>query len=90
LLYETVIGASNRSKTAAFCLQYEKVLKAFGEDVKKVQADEFFGTFDQFISYFCEAKIENRRQRRMKEEEVKRASFESQVSVAGQRIISLR
>ena len=63
------------------CWQYEKVIKAFGEEIKKVQADEFFGTFDQFLNCFCEAKIENRRQRRMKEEEVKRASFESQVSL---------
>ena len=70
------------TKTPVFpCyLQYEKVLKAFGEDLKKVQADEFFGTFDQFLAYFCEAKIENRRHRRMKEEEAKRASFEEQVS----------
>ncbi|KAK2166761.1 hypothetical protein NP493_1306g00020 [Ridgeia piscesae] len=79
-----IVASYNFTELEDLCTQmkvkYEKVLKAFGEDVKKVQADEFFGTFDQFISYFCEAKIENRRQRRMKEEEVKRASFESQQS----------
>lgn len=46
-----------------------------------MQPDEFFGIFDLFLSSFAEAKADNERFRRQKEEEEKRQKMESQVSV---------
>ncbi|KAJ8290311.1 hypothetical protein GJAV_G00011290 [Gymnothorax javanicus] len=58
---------------------YEKSLKHFGEDPVRMQPDEFFGIFDQFLQSFAEAKQENENIRRRKEEEEKRARMEAQL-----------
>lgn len=54
-------------------------MKHFGEDAGKMQPDEFFGIFDQFLQAFVEARQENENIRRRKEEEERRARMEAQV-----------
>lgn len=54
-------------------------MKHFGEDGGKMQPDEFFGIFDQFLQAFAEARQENENMRRRKEEEERRARMEAQV-----------
>lgn len=55
--------------------KYERAVKSFCEDLKQ-QPDEFFSTFDLFLTSFAEAKNENDRIKRMKLEEEKRAKLE--------------
>lgn len=59
--------------------QFLKAVKHFGEDADKMQPDEFFGIFDQFLQSFAEARQENENIRRRKEEEERRARMEAQV-----------
>lgn len=59
--------------------QFDKAVKHFGEDAGKMQPDEFFGIFDQFLQAFMEARQENENMRRRKEEEERRARMEAQV-----------
>ncbi|KFU93138.1 Disheveled-associated activator of morphogenesis 1, partial [Chaetura pelagica] len=59
---------------------FSKAVKHFGEDTDKMQPDEFFGIFDQFLQAVTEAKQENENMRRRKEEEERRARMEAQVS----------
>ncbi|XP_072538965.1 disheveled-associated activator of morphogenesis 1b isoform X2 [Salminus brasiliensis] len=56
-----------------------KAVKHFGEDSGKMQPDEFFGIFDQFLQSFTEARQENENMRRRKEEEERRARMEAQL-----------
>uniref|UniRef100_A0A3B4E5P2 Uncharacterized protein n=1 Tax=Pygocentrus nattereri TaxID=42514 RepID=A0A3B4E5P2_PYGNA len=56
-----------------------KAVKHFGEDATKMQPDEFFGIFDQFLQSFAEARQENENMRRRKEEEERRARMEAQL-----------
>lgn len=56
-----------------------KAVKHFGEDAEKMQPDEFFGIFDQFLQSFAEARQENENMRRRKEEEERRARMEAQL-----------
>ncbi|KAI1897874.1 hypothetical protein AGOR_G00087750 [Albula goreensis] len=58
---------------------FQKALRHFGEDTGKMQPDEFFGIFDQFLQSFAEAKLENENIRRRKEEEERRAKMEAQL-----------
>ncbi|KAJ8269968.1 hypothetical protein GJAV_G00108790 [Gymnothorax javanicus] len=58
---------------------FQKALRHFGEDAGKMQPDEFFGIFDQFLQSFAEAKLENANMRRRKEEEERRARLEAQL-----------
>uniref|UniRef100_A0A668AN03 Dishevelled associated activator of morphogenesis 1b n=1 Tax=Myripristis murdjan TaxID=586833 RepID=A0A668AN03_9TELE len=51
----------------------------FGEDASKMQPDEFFGIFDQFLQSFAEAQQENENMRKRKEEEERRARMEAQL-----------
>uniref|UniRef100_A0A4W6D161 Dishevelled associated activator of morphogenesis 1b n=1 Tax=Lates calcarifer TaxID=8187 RepID=A0A4W6D161_LATCA len=51
----------------------------FGEDASKMQPDEFFGIFDQFVQSFAEAQQENENMRKRKEEEERRAKMEAQL-----------
>ena len=51
----------------------------FGEEPKKMQPEEFFGIFDLFLTMFTEARMDNERFRRQKEEEEKRQKMEAQV-----------
>lgn len=60
-------------------LQFLKAVKHFGEDASKMQPDEFFGIFDQFVQSFAEAQQENENMRKRKEEEERRAKMEAQV-----------
>ncbi len=55
-------------------------MRSFGEDPQKMQPDEFFGMFDQFVTSFHDARVENERFRKQKEEEERRARMEIQVS----------
>uniref|UniRef100_A0A8D0ASJ4 Dishevelled associated activator of morphogenesis 1b n=1 Tax=Sander lucioperca TaxID=283035 RepID=A0A8D0ASJ4_SANLU len=57
----------------------ELVLKHFGEDAGKMQPDEFFGIFDQFLQSFAEAQQENENIRKRKEEEERRSKMEAQL-----------
>ncbi len=65
--------------TSVSVLQFLKAVKHFGEDAEKMQPDEFFGIFDQFLQSFAEARQENENMRRRKEEEERRARMEAQV-----------
>uniref|UniRef100_A0AAQ5YXF5 Dishevelled associated activator of morphogenesis 1b n=1 Tax=Amphiprion ocellaris TaxID=80972 RepID=A0AAQ5YXF5_AMPOC len=56
-----------------------KAVKYFGEDASKMQPDEFFGIFDQFLQSFAEAQQENENMRKRKEEEERRAKMEAQL-----------
>ncbi|KAM6954265.1 disheveled-associated activator of morphogenesis 1b isoform 2-T2 [Aplochiton taeniatus] len=56
-----------------------KAVKHFGEDASKMQPDEFFGIFDQFLQSFTEAQQENENMQRRKEEEDRRAKMEAQL-----------
>lgn len=60
-------------------LQFDKVCKSFGEDPKKSQPDEFFGVFDLFLQSFTDARLENERFKKQKEEEKKREKLEEKV-----------
>lgn len=75
-------GGCPLSLTASYLLspQFSKAVKYFGEDTDKIQPDEFFGIFDQFLQAVTEAKQENENMRRRKEEEERRARMEAQVS----------
>ena len=61
-------------------IQFAKSLELFGEEPKKMQPDEFFGIFDLFLVSFTEARTDNEKFRRQKEEEEKRIKLEAQVS----------
>lgn len=60
-------------------MKLEKALRHFGEDLTKLQPDEFFGIFDSFLTAFYEAKQDNENLARRKEEEERRALMEAQV-----------
>uniref|UniRef100_A0A3B4AWS7 Uncharacterized protein n=1 Tax=Periophthalmus magnuspinnatus TaxID=409849 RepID=A0A3B4AWS7_9GOBI len=56
-----------------------RAVKHFGEEATKMQPDEFFGIFDQFLQSFSEAQQENENIRKRKEEEERRAKMEAQL-----------
>nr|XP_023681253.1 disheveled-associated activator of morphogenesis 1 isoform X1 [Paramormyrops kingsleyae] len=56
-----------------------RAVKHFGEDAGRMQPDEFFRIFDQFLQAVAEAKQENENMRRRKEEEERRARMEAQL-----------
>ncbi|XP_072284681.1 disheveled-associated activator of morphogenesis 1 isoform X2 [Pyxicephalus adspersus] len=58
---------------------YVKAAKHFGEETNKIQPDEFFGIFDQFLQALSEAKQENENMRKRKEEEERRTRMEAQL-----------
>ncbi|KAL2082298.1 hypothetical protein ACEWY4_022116 [Coilia grayii] len=58
---------------------YLRAVKHFGEEDGKMQPDEFFGIFDQFLQGFSEARQENENMRRRKEEEERRTRMEAQM-----------
>ncbi|XP_018418271.1 PREDICTED: disheveled-associated activator of morphogenesis 1 isoform X2 [Nanorana parkeri] len=58
---------------------YMNAAKHFGEETNKMQPDEFFGIFDQFLQALSEAKQENENMRKRKEEEERRARMEAQL-----------
>ncbi|XP_028934783.1 disheveled-associated activator of morphogenesis 1 isoform X1 [Ornithorhynchus anatinus] len=58
---------------------FRKAVSHFGEDAGKMQPDEFFGIFDQFLQAVAEARQENENMRKRKEEEERRARMEAQL-----------
>ena len=62
------------------CAQFEKAAKCYGEDPQKTQADEFFTVFSMFLNSFLEAKVDNDRFQKQREEEEKRQKLEATVS----------
>ncbi|KAM9777941.1 disheveled-associated activator of morphogenesis 1 [Neosynchiropus ocellatus] len=58
---------------------YAKALKHFGEQLSKLQPDEFFGIFDSFLTGFSEAQQANEYLAKRKEEEERRALHEAQL-----------
>ncbi|KAM9294637.1 disheveled-associated activator of morphogenesis 1 [Gastrophryne carolinensis] len=58
---------------------FVKSAKHFGEETNKIQPDEFFGIFDQFLQALSEAKQENENMRKRKEEEERRTRMEAQL-----------
>ncbi|XP_053553284.1 disheveled-associated activator of morphogenesis 1 isoform X2 [Bombina bombina] len=58
---------------------FVKSTKHFGEEASKMQPDEFFGIFDQFLQALSEAKQENENMRKKKEEEERRIRMEAQL-----------
>ncbi|XP_053331509.1 disheveled-associated activator of morphogenesis 1 isoform X2 [Spea bombifrons] len=58
---------------------FVKSAKHYGEEANKMQPDEFFGMFDQFLQALSEAKQENENMRKRKEEEERRIRMEAQL-----------
>lgn len=54
--------------------------RLFSEDPTTTQSDEFFGTFDYFITSFEEARQDNESVKKKKEEEEKIAKQHQEVS----------
>uniref|UniRef100_A0A452QRH7 Dishevelled associated activator of morphosis 1 n=1 Tax=Ursus americanus TaxID=9643 RepID=A0A452QRH7_URSAM len=69
---------------------FTKAVKHFGEEAGKIQPDEFFGIFDQFLQAVSEAKQENENMRRKKEEEERRARMEAQLKEQRERERKMR
>ncbi|MBZ3872096.1 Disheveled-associated activator of morphogenesis 1 [Sciurus carolinensis] len=69
---------------------FTKAVKHFGEDSGKIQPDEFFGIFDQFLQAVSEAKQENENMRKRKEEEERRARMEAQLKEQRERERKMR
>ena len=66
--------------------QFDRVCRLFSEDPTTTQSDEFFGTFDYFITSFEEARQDNESVKKKKEEEEKIAKQHQEVS---RRIINI-
>ncbi|XP_006864659.1 PREDICTED: disheveled-associated activator of morphogenesis 1 isoform X1 [Chrysochloris asiatica] len=69
---------------------FAKAVKHFGEEAGKIQPDEFFGIFDQFLQAVSEAKQENENMRKRKEEEERRARMEAQLKEQRERERKMR
>ncbi|KAF6023699.1 DAAM [Bugula neritina] len=65
--------------------RYTKVTLLFAEDPKKINPDEFFGVFDNFLQSLNEVAGQNRRRQKKKEEEAKRVKIESQMKAERER-----
>ena len=63
-----------------FLFQFDRVFRLFSEDPTTTQSDEFFGTFDYFITSFEEARQDNESVKKKKEEEEKIAKQHQEVS----------
>ena len=61
-------------------LQFEVCGKCFCV-TEGVQPDELFGGFASFLTAMADARVENERMRRQKEEEEKRAQLEEKVGL---------
>ena len=70
----------SNSQKLFFHLQFDRVCRLFSEDPTTTQSDEFFGTFDYFITSFEEARQDNETVKRKKEEEEKIAKQHQEVS----------
>lgn len=60
--------------------QFDRCVVLMGEEVKKIQPDEFFGVFDQFLTSLSEARHDNLLWLKIKEEEERRAQKEAEVT----------
>jgi len=54
-------------------------MEMFGEEPRRMQPEEFFGIFDLFLIAFSEARADNERFRRQRDEEEKRQKMELQL-----------
>ena len=54
-------------------------MKAYGEEGKNVQSDEFFLIFDTFLTSFSEARVDNVRIKKQQEEDLRRVQLEQQL-----------
>lgn len=70
--------------------KYEKTLKAFCEDPKQTQPEEFFGSIDTFVTGIADARHENERFKKQREEEEKRKTLEEQLKKEREKRILLR
>ncbi|XP_035825837.1 disheveled-associated activator of morphogenesis 1 [Aplysia californica] len=70
--------------------KYEKTLKAFCEDPKLTQPDDFFGSFDNVLTAMIDAKNENEKFKKQKEEEEKRKQLEEQLKKEREKRVLLR
>ncbi|KPP77672.1 disheveled-associated activator of morphogenesis 2-like, partial [Scleropages formosus] len=57
--------------------EFAKALRHFGEELGKMQPDEFFGIFDTFLQSFSEARQDLENMQRRKDEEERRARMEA-------------
>uniref|UniRef100_A0A8C9VGS7 Dishevelled associated activator of morphosis 2 n=1 Tax=Scleropages formosus TaxID=113540 RepID=A0A8C9VGS7_SCLFO len=57
--------------------KFAKALRHFGEELGKMQPDEFFGIFDTFLQSFSEARQDLENMQRRKDEEERRARMEA-------------
>ncbi|XP_072031221.1 disheveled-associated activator of morphogenesis 1-like isoform X2 [Amphiura filiformis] len=58
--------------------KFVKSVKLFGEDTQKSTPEEFFGTFNEFLQSFSEAKVDIENFRKQREMEEKRAKIEAE------------
>ena len=63
------------------CLQFERATRFFAEEGRSVDADDFFGMFETFLTSFAASRLELDRFAREKEVEEKRLQAEAQVRV---------
>ncbi|CAN0407724.1 disheveled-associated activator of morphogenesis 2-like isoform X1 [Lampetra fluviatilis] len=59
--------------------KFNKSVSHFGEEGGRTQPEEFFGTFDAFLSAFGDSRLELEAMRRRKEEEERRTRVEAQL-----------
>ncbi|KAK3092739.1 hypothetical protein FSP39_006760 [Pinctada imbricata] len=70
--------------------KFEGACQSFGEDPVQSNPEEFFGLVDSFLTSMSEAKAENIRIKKQKEEEEKRAALEEQLKREREKIRSKR
>ncbi|XP_059163759.1 disheveled-associated activator of morphogenesis 2-like [Physella acuta] len=70
--------------------KYETILKAFCEDPKQVQPEDFFGTIDSFVTGMIDTRHENEKFKKQKDEEDKRKQLEEQLKKEREKRIMLR
>ena len=75
----TGCSKNNKSNTNNLLFQFDRVCRLFSEDPTTTQSDDFFGTFDYFITSFEEARLDNESVRKKKEEEEKIAKQHQEV-----------
>ncbi|CAL1531259.1 unnamed protein product [Lymnaea stagnalis] len=88
------VAAYNFSSVEDSCNEmkqkYETILKAFCEDPKQIQPEDFFGCIDTFVTGMVDARHENEKFKKQKEEEEKRRQLEEQLKKEREKRIMLR
>jgi len=65
--------------TRCIKFQLEKAVVLYGEDVKLMQSDEFFGIFGMFLTSLNEARLENQQFQKQREEDEKKIKRDAEV-----------